>query len=230
MARRIYQKKLSRDVAAKGKSCMEKIVGKEREEHTKEMANIINEVSTMGSEPENENDIDAIDQDNTIADVEEVMSIMSAASLSLKDETEMLQNEISVSTENLDPSTSQQTSTCTTTASKSLPSSSIIPEARTQDIDVEVKKEFAEDEVGPGRRRGSFNVGIQKRFSPEEDLVLKQGIEKHGLGKWSVMLKDESLQFHPSRARDSLRMRADTLGLTKRKRLTRKSKANNNAV
>ena len=209
---------------------MEKIVGKEREEHTKEMANIINEVSTMGSEPENENDIDAIDQDNTIADVEEVMSIMSAASLSLKDETEMLQNEIIVSTENPHPSTSEQTSTCTTTASTSLPLSTTIPKACTQEIDVEVKKELAEDEVGRGRSRVSMNVGIQKRFSPEEDLVLKQGIEKHGLGKWSVMLKDESLQFHPSRARDSLRMRADTLGLTRNKRPSRKNRAKNNAT
>ena len=87
------------------------------------------------------------------------------------------------------------------------------------DMTVDVKKECAEDEVNRGL--------VQKRFSPEEDSVLKEGIKKHGLGKWSVMLKDKSLNFHPARTRDSIRVRADTLGLSKQKKkgtLARKKK------
>ena len=82
-------------------------------------------------------------------------------------------------------------------------------------MSVEVKKEWAEDEVDRGL--------VQKRFSLEEDAVLKEGIKKHGLGKWSVMLKDESLKFHPARTRDSIRVRADTLGLTKKKKKSNKT-------
>ena len=84
-------------------------------------------------------------------------------------------------------------------------------------ISVEVKKEFVENESERGL--------VQKRFSPEEDAVLKEGIKKHGLGKWSLMLKDKSLNFHPARTRDSIRVRADTLGLTKKKK---KKKCNRN--
>ena len=82
--------------------------------------------------------------------------------------------------------------------------------------EVEVKKEAAELEV----QRGV----IQKRFCHEEDLVLKEGIQKYGLGRWSVMLKDKSLNFHPCRTRDSIRVRADTLGLSKNKKRKNVSK------
>ena len=36
------------------------------------------------------------------------------------------------------------------------------------------------------------------------------------------MLKDTSLKFHPARTRDSIRVRADTLGLTKGKKKKKK--------
>jgi hypothetical protein len=206
---------------------MEKIVGKEREVHTKEMANLINEVSTMSSEPEDENETDVIDREDTIIDVEEVLSIMSAASISIKDETEVLQNENIISTDTPDSSTGSHCTTGTSAINESLTLTSKTPEVNTQELDVEVKKELAEDEVRRGRQRVSIDVGIQKRFSPEEDLVLKQGIEKHGFGKWSVMLKDKSLKFHPSRARDSLRMRASSLGLTKKKGMSKRKNKNN---
>ena len=82
------------------------------------------------------------------------------------------------------------------------------------DMSVEVKKENASDNINLGL--------VQKRFSLEEDAVLKEGIKKHGLGKWSIMLKDSSLKFHPARTRDSIRVRADTLGLTKGKKKKKK--------
>ena len=77
----------------------------------------------------------------------------------------------------------------------------------------EVKKETATNKVTGGQ--------IQKRFCGDEDAVLREGIEKHGLGKWAVMLKDKTLNFHPSRTRDAIRMRAELLGLSKKKKKKR---------
>ena len=76
--------------------------------------------------------------------------------------------------------------------------------------DIEVKKEELEKEVSQGTRF--------IRFTPEEDSFLRQGIKKYGLGRWSHILKDAELPFHKSRTRDSLRMRADTLGLSKKRK------------
>ena len=77
----------------------------------------------------------------------------------------------------------------------------------------EVKKETATNNVTRGQ--------IQKRFCSNEDAALREGVKKHGLGKWAVMLKDKTLNFHPSRTRDSIRMRAVTLGLSKMKKKKR---------
>ena len=46
VAKRIYQKKLSRDVAVQGKTCMRKITGNQPDEHTKEMASLITDDSS----------------------------------------------------------------------------------------------------------------------------------------------------------------------------------------
>ena len=82
------------------------------------------------------------------------------------------------------------------------------------DIDVEVKREEVEIEIACGTRL--------KRFSLEEDSFLKEGIRKYGIGRWSHMLRDTDLKFHPSRTRDSLRVRADTIGITNTKKKRRK--------
>ena len=79
-----------------------------------------------------------------------------------------------------------------------------------QVFDVEVKKEEAQRQVDETPRL--------LRFTPDEDLYLKQGITKYGLGHWSKILKDKDFKFHNGRTRDTLRVRADTLGMTKKKR------------
>ncbi len=82
------------------------------------------------------------------------------------------------------------------------------------DMDVEVKKEEAEKEIAKGIRL--------IRFSTEEDTFLKEGVRKYGPGKWSFMLRDQDLKFHHSRTRDSLRMRADTIGISAKRKGRRK--------
>jgi len=76
--------------------------------------------------------------------------------------------------------------------------------------DVEVKKEEVEQQLAAGIRF--------MRFTPEEDSSLRGGITKYGVGHWAKILKDDAFKFHSSRHRDSLRMRAETLGITKKKK------------
>ena len=73
---------------------------------------------------------------------------------------------------------------------------------------VEVKKEIASREV---TRRSSRNV----KFSPGEDNELLRGIQKHGEKNWAAIIKDDTFDFHPSRTRDSLRVRADSAAFKK---------------
>ena len=73
---------------------------------------------------------------------------------------------------------------------------------------VEVKKEIASKEV---TRRSSRNT----KFSSEEDNELLKGIQKHGDKNWAAIIKDETFDFHPSRTRDSLRVRADSAAFKK---------------
>ena len=48
------------------------------------------------------------------------------------------------------------------------------------------------------------------KFTPEEDEFLATGLKKYGKKNWAAILKDKELNFHGSRTRDSLRMRADS--------------------
>ena len=48
------------------------------------------------------------------------------------------------------------------------------------------------------------------KFTEEEDVFIRKGIEKYGNKAWAAILKDPNFHFHPSRTRDALRMRADT--------------------
>ena len=244
VAQRIYQKKLSRDVAVKGKTCMAKITGVKRDEHTKEMASLITD------EPvEMEDDHDSMAEGDSIVDnatsptvtsdeVEEVLSVLSLTEQTPKEEEEEEEEEDNgerfdidqaipfvnklasagregkseSSGEGKSPSTvapkyhEAATSSQSTRARRS--GKSDMPKA--SDMSAEVKREVAEDAVDHGL--------VQKRFSPEEDSALKEGIKKYGLGKWSVMLKDKTLNFHSARTRDAIRVRADTLGLTNKKK------------
>ena len=86
-----------------------------------------------------------------------------------------------------------------------------------QTDDIEVKREELEDSK-------SFLT-----FTTAEDSFLKEGFVKYAKSrkKWSDILKDEGFQFQRGRTRDSLRMRATTLGL-QRSKTKGKSKSKKN--
>ena len=105
------------------------------------------------------------------------------------------------------PQTSNQT-TVTEVRHSSAQIDSLINQSTSPLFDVEVKKEEVEKELKDGLRL--------KRFTCDEAAALKEGVTKYGYGMWRQILKDDTLNFHPLRTRDSLRMRAKTLKLNNR--------------
>ena len=239
VAKRIYQKRLSRDVALKGKQCMDKITGKQREEHTKEMASILTEdVDKGGASSDPDPDATNVPRAGTSViqcdDVEEILSVMSGLGVEPKEEDKDSddvqasadtaeddpvtaskfsvdeQNPSATCVENIEINNFKHSRRATRSGKPEMPSSS--------NMTLEVKIENVENEVEGGQ--------FQKRFCSDEDAALREGIKKHGLGKWSIMLKDKTLNFHPNRTRDAIRVRADTLGLTNKKK---KKKNNQNS-
>ena len=223
VARRIYQKKLSRTVALQGKSCMEKITGDKRDQHTREMANLLCHEAQGSDHEEN-----ASTEVNV--DVEEVLMVTNTANYEdAKEEEEDCQVLLSPSTNvmddvvSLDIDSDPVDDSTPSTSNNIEDTKEVIPTRSTRSsqlempllstMTIEVKKETALNEVKEGQ--------IQKRFCSNEDAALREGVKKHGLGKWAVMLKDKTLNFHPSRTRDSIRMRAVTLGLSKKKKKKR---------
>ena len=85
-------------------------------------------------------------------------------------------------------------------------------------IESEVKEEEEEE-----KEVSNPVTGMKlRRFTAKEDNFLREGIQKFGIGKWSIILKAKEFHFHACRTRDSLRVRAETLGLSKRARNGRK--------
>ena len=71
-----------------------------------------------------------------------------------------------------------------------------------------IKKEDDENETGPSL----------SRYSMEEDCCLRLGVKEIGFGKWAQILRNPKYTFKQGRTRDSLRMRAATLKLGKKKK------------
>ena len=179
IARRSYQKQLSREVATAGVECMRELVGKEREVHTSELAEELRsslsaEVVEVNDEGDGDDSADFVEVKD---DNEEVSDVIQ----------EILQ---------IHGDTGSYSKLITTD-------------------DIEVKREELEEKKG------------QFRFTSQEDSFLRLGCQKYAQSKskWADILKDADYNFHPSRTRDALRMRAGTLRIGKTiQRKTKKRK------
>jgi len=47
------------------------------------------------------------------------------------------------------------------------------------------------------------------KFTTDEDKFLKEGIDKHGVGQWTAILRDSKFKFQEGRMADSLKKRAE---------------------
>jgi len=218
VAKLSYRKQLSRDVATRGKQCMEKIVGEARTETTEQLANIISDINKNSMEF----DHSVIEKARNILQPIYVGDTITAVADNLCGETSnttmLLHNDVNSFEPDVNPEQSDVMITGSRSGeykgSRKAKISSVTPcssssQVKTITNDVEVKKEEAQQQL-----RSS---GKSKRFTLDEDRYLNLGMEKYGKGSWSLILHDSDFNFHSSRSRDSLRMRAETLRHKKKK-------------
>ena len=151
-----YKKQISRDIATKGKACMEKLVGEQRGLTNSALATVISDIKNT----ENTFGIPLLSTKESIIDVEEPMIIND-------------QQEIKKSTD---------------------------ADCYISNTD-QIKEEIPDETT---QRR--------QLFTEAENEKLKDGIVKFGRGQWSRILNFGAGTFSKSRNRDSLRMRANTIG------------------
>ena len=193
IAKRSYQKQLSREVAEAGAECMRELVGNERDSHTSELAEDLRNLSSV--------DIDKVNDDAQVTAPEIAVDSDNESErdiVEVKDDTDTTQVITDIMSEILqirDIDEAESTMVNNETSDSRLV---------TVD-DIEVKKEELED------KKGFF------RFTSTEDMFLRAGFERHAKSKskWADILKDPEFKFHPSRTRDTLRMRAGTLKIGK---------------
>ena len=171
VAKRSYQKSLSREVAIAGSVCMQKLIGEDREAHTSALASEIRGLQ------EGESDSEEVDEksENVSVPAKVICVEDCTVSLSTFDEKEHTPGQECIDEKGL-----------------------------------EVKKEELDTE------------GEKKKlsFTAEEDKFLRLGYVKYSKcpSKWAKILKDSAYSFQDGRTRDSLRVRATTLKISKKKK------------
>ena len=190
IARRSYQKTLSRNVANDGAAAMKELVGDGREKHTGVLAAALRGATVSAA-------TSTVDGSSTSPkDVEEVLEITDGPSTN----GQTSQNNPSIVIEPIQGGIPNLTDTGQV--------SDNIEKRLISTDNIEVKLE----ELKSGKRFLTFTT--------EEDKFLREGVVKYAksMKKWSDILKDANYKFQDGRTRDSLRVRATSLGLDKSKK------------
>ena len=153
-----YQKRLSRDVAVKGKECMQKLTAGQRDKVNAAISNVLS-------------DIECHDEEFDLTFLEHLQG----TSQINENDCAIIESDVFV-----------------TGASHPPP--------------IAISKEVKEEEMALASRGRII-------FSKEEDQFLQTGIKKYGRGNWAKIFHDKAFKFHPTRNRNTLRVRADTAGL-----------------
>ena len=74
--------------------------------------------------------------------------------------------------------------------------------------------EMMEKTAMPTKKDRPLSLRIQRgrqvlKFTAEEDNFLKEGINRHGFGQWTAILRDPDFRFQTRRAADALKKRAE---------------------
>ena len=222
VARLSYKKKLSREVATKGKECMEKMLGTSLTESTAEIDRVLTSDSinrNVSALPEIMTSVtesmDSIDE----AVIEKTKQLMSVSSPSNKSpncnsdvatismdiqgikEVSVMIDPISNLTSNLDVEYTGEVKGDGTVPLIKVDSDPELPTwpSSSQPI-VDVKVEESASSIARARKE-------TVKFVQTEDEALIAGVNKYGHGQWGKILMDPSLQFNPCRDRDALRSR-----------------------
>ena len=222
-----YKKKQSRIVATQGQQCMEKMLGTTRKDHQLACSDVLRDLAALSRSPmvrqqpsqvvdgpscsksQDNNTPMMVDSDDEAFNLNNIDALCTEVNNIMQRAESMFPNPATI---NQNPNDSRDIDMeLIRSASSSTPNRS--QKSKTYDTrkisqSVEVKKEIASKEV---TRRSSRNI----KFSSEEDNELLKGIQKHGDKNWAAIIKDETFDFHPSRTRDSLRVRADSAAFKK---------------
>ena len=208
VAKRIYQKRLSREVATEARACMAKLTGAEKECHTQTLADSLMHVTenpctsepnvqSITSEEVTDDEVQCLTKDVVDVTNETDVGSNSDSNIGSKDLKSRDNQLESIHSHNNTSNVDEKNEDDTMPAISSLQKMVDLAEK-------EVKKEDLENTIN----------GRTNRFTEEEDKFIKSGVEKYGFGNWKRILVDKEYTFHSSRTRDTLRMRAKTLRIS----------------
>lgn len=215
VAKIFYKKKHSRNVATAGKMCMDKMVSGIRDTPNNSISHVLQSI---------ENITNSFDQtvlkksENLIEQSNYSSSTITSASKCLPEDPYVNEN-AAVTNESANE---VQPVIVNDPIASTFPDSTDLTITRTfEPISINTPNQIGNDvplniHDMPSIKKESSQKRVKQsnpktiKFTNEEDLALKRGIAKYGRKSWSLILKDKSFNFHSSRTRDSLRMRADT--------------------
>ena len=213
MAARYYQKKSSRETAIKGDECMSELTGPGRMEQSNKLAAELSEIEGMDIAFSDMVPVNVEESNNDTTECDEILledeSALEETSTNALVERTSLHNVLNLDDVDRDlDGILNPTLSITPLAISDIESGKVGKRKSTENVasliqadDIELKKEDVQHEV---KRLG---------FSPEEDAFIKEGMEKYKLSKtkWSDIVQDRAYSFHPSRCRNTIRMRAARL-------------------
>ncbi len=195
---------MSRTTAEEGAECIKQLTGPHREIHTTELAqsliaeeSVDNElVHTLTEQDTVNNELVNTLTEQVTKDEDDEIVIVVPESTNLTDECSPMKSITSTSNDLLED-IQRMDDPVVCIKSIVVENSNLIIQ---DDIDVK-KEQLDEPKKVP--------------FTEEEDRYIRDGLKKYGK-KWAEILKDSEYKFHPSRKRDTIRVRANTLKGNKR--------------
>lgn len=198
VAKIFYKKKQSRVVAIEGRKCMEKMTKDARTDANENLMTMFN------------NTVSAFDtavlkkSQDIIGKEQPSFSGMNSFNFQIETDSEVEKCPYQPSSELNESTDLTITQTKPGEAGLSISTNNCLTKPfNIPNNDIAIKKEVAQQQSD---KRPGKNV----KFSSNEDFFLKEGIKKYGRKSWALILKDDKYIFHPSRTRDSLRVRADS--------------------
>lgn len=246
-AKRSYQKKLSKKIAADGAQCMTTLVGDGREKHTSGLVNDLRSIvlENNSADPEVQTSKDKENDDDESNDLareddlgitecstdcnpdvnsEDTSKVSDVVTIIDEDSRHAILSDHSSNKEDhreIDAGAASNDIQQISVVDDDSTTSGVSSRGSITQDDIEVKREEIEAEM----------TGKRVSFTRAEDEFLRTGLKKHweSSSVWAAILADKDYKFKAGRTRDSLRVRANSLKLNvPKKKSKKKQKLTNN--